>query len=258
MQRLADALTAAGHTPWFDKMLGSGERFRDAIERQLDESDAVVVVWSGRSKRSRWVVDEADWAMARGRLVPVRIDNGPLPLGYGAVHAIDFTAWTGAVDAAAFQELLVGIGGRSGAAVTPRPPLRTMTVGLGLGVVIAALFAAGWTSVAHAQDWSGASSTLRDGALLGAMSGIPVSLWAAYRARRMAQGSLAAVAVRAARVYLVAALVILPVVGFGAILGDPRPATDILRGTAAGTAIVGALIAMASGAVLTVAHLLRR
>lgn len=89
VEPLADALRAAGHALWWDAHLEGGHRFATEIARELEAADAVIVCWSAESVRSHWVLDEATHGRDRGCLIPVRLDETPLPLGFRQLQAID-------------------------------------------------------------------------------------------------------------------------------------------------------------------------
>ena len=58
------------------------------IEKALNEAKCVVVLWSERSVQSRYVRDEATYALDRDKLVPVAIENVNLPFRFtGSPHA---------------------------------------------------------------------------------------------------------------------------------------------------------------------------
>lgn len=54
-KRVANALTSAGHSVWWDRELHAGERFSAEIDKTLKTSDFVVVLWSRHSIDSAWV-----------------------------------------------------------------------------------------------------------------------------------------------------------------------------------------------------------
>ena len=89
VQRLASGLEKAGFQVWWDAALEGGHQFAAEIERQLNASDAVIVVWSEGSVRSNWVLDEAMHGRDRGCLIPVRFDDTPPPLGFRQIQSID-------------------------------------------------------------------------------------------------------------------------------------------------------------------------
>ena len=64
-----------GHEVWWDRELTAGAEFRPQIQLALDPAEVVIVVWSARSRLSRFVADEADLALSKGTLVPVVIDG---------------------------------------------------------------------------------------------------------------------------------------------------------------------------------------
>src|SRR5262249_2609828 len=63
--------------------LRAGEHFDDVIEKALSEAKCVIVMWSDRAVQSRYVRDEATYALDRKKLVPVAIENVILLLGLG-------------------------------------------------------------------------------------------------------------------------------------------------------------------------------
>ena len=49
IQPLVQALQADGHSVWWDQHIGTGDEWRETIERQLDVARCVIVAWSKRS-----------------------------------------------------------------------------------------------------------------------------------------------------------------------------------------------------------------
>jgi serine/threonine-protein kinase len=88
---------AAGITIWWDQNLGAGDAWRQQLSERLDAASVVVVLWTTRSMGAdgNFVQDEASRAMRRGTYLPVRLDHGELPLGFGALQAHDLTGWQG-------------------------------------------------------------------------------------------------------------------------------------------------------------------
>jgi TIR domain len=95
---LADALAADGHRVWWDRRLGGGMDFAAEIERQLAAARVAVVLWSGASVQSGFVRDESARAREAGKLLPVRIGEVALPLGFGTLHTLDLIDWDGDAD----------------------------------------------------------------------------------------------------------------------------------------------------------------
>src|SRR5262245_5246356 len=105
-RKLADALESEGWTVWWDPKLRAGERFDDVIEKALNEAKCVIVIWSERSVQSRYVRDEATYALEKDKLVPVAIENVSLPFRFRGGHTLSLLAWDGSKDSLAFRRLV--------------------------------------------------------------------------------------------------------------------------------------------------------
>ena len=105
-RRLADAMTRRGHQVWWDRQIVPGQTFDEVIEKALDESGCVVVLWSLKSVKSQWVKTEAAEAASRRILVPVRIDDVKIPLEFRRLQAADLTQWTGDAGSPEFEQFL--------------------------------------------------------------------------------------------------------------------------------------------------------
>lgn len=103
-RELAEFLDGEMHDTWWDRKLIGGQRFGKEIEKQIDAADKVIVIWSQDSVNSDYVLDEA--GRARKKLVPVRIDDVTLPLGFGPIHTIDLREWPRRL-----EEVLAAVGG---------------------------------------------------------------------------------------------------------------------------------------------------
>lgn len=102
---LAEALQARGFNIWWDRSLAAGQDYTAIIERELKGAKAVIVVWTQSSAMSTFVRDEAGRARDEGRLIPVTLDQVPIPLGFGSFQAEDFTKWNGGANAPQMQLL---------------------------------------------------------------------------------------------------------------------------------------------------------
>lgn len=78
-RELAGALTRFGWSVWYDRALFPSEEFDERIERELDASRCVIVIWSRTSIKSKWVRAEAEAADNQGKLIPVAFEPGIVP-----------------------------------------------------------------------------------------------------------------------------------------------------------------------------------
>jgi hypothetical protein len=90
---IAEALEGYGFSVWWDINLLPGEQFRDVIAEVIRTSRAALVLWSTKSIKSDWVLDEAARAKDENKLVPLKIDDASIPFGFGAIHAHCLERW---------------------------------------------------------------------------------------------------------------------------------------------------------------------
>ena len=147
--KIAEALSAAGLTLWWDTAIEGGSEFAEDIARELDAADVVVVVWSAASVGSAWVRDEAGAGRDRKRLVPVQLDATAPPLGFRQLQGIDLSGWKGRAGDPKFAGLIAAIARVAGSAPVaapapkPRSPLRFAPWLIAALLLVAAL-GAGW------------------------------------------------------------------------------------------------------------------
>lgn len=106
---IVKGLRASGLAVWWDEEIAGGNAWRSEITLRLQEAGCVVVVWSRLSvgDEGSFVRDEAQLAQKRRiALVPVRIDNVELPLGFGEVETVDLVGWQGDDSDRQFQRLI--------------------------------------------------------------------------------------------------------------------------------------------------------
>jgi TIR domain-containing protein len=87
-ERLAAILERRGWSVWWDRKLLGGDAFSQEIEKALDESRCVIVLWSSSSVGSAWVNNEAAEGAKRHVLLPIQIDRAAIPLGFRHLHAL--------------------------------------------------------------------------------------------------------------------------------------------------------------------------
>jgi hypothetical protein len=115
-QSQAEALAAVfarqGWSVWWDREILAGRAFEDDIERELRQAAVVVVLWSRASVASSWVRNEAAEGMARRILVPARIDDVAIPLGFRGLQTADLASWDGGDDGSVLQPLKRAVAAR--------------------------------------------------------------------------------------------------------------------------------------------------
>ena len=145
-QRLADALAEGRLRVWWDRDLVAGSEFAAAIETQLNSVAVVLGLWSADSVRSAFVRDECGHALRAGKLLPVRIEEVELPLGFGQLHTLDLLGWEGDTDDEAFQALRLEIERRRSRVPIPLaealPPARFDRRALRRAALVVAVIAA--------------------------------------------------------------------------------------------------------------------
>jgi len=130
IQTLVQALQADGYSVWWDQHIGTGDEWRQTIERQLDAAKCVIVVWSKRSvgPEGQFVRDEASRALQRRIYVPVTIDTVRVPLGFGENQATSLRGWRGNPSDPRYQAVLSAMrriaGGGSAEKTAKRPQMR--------------------------------------------------------------------------------------------------------------------------------------
>lgn len=92
---MAEAFETLGWSVWWDREIPIGKSFDQVIEEELNAARCVVVLWSRESARSRWVKTEAAAAADRDRLIPVLIEEGPIPLEFKRIQTAMLPGWRG-------------------------------------------------------------------------------------------------------------------------------------------------------------------
>lgn len=107
---LLSSLQSLGLSVWFDARIQTGETFDEVIEAELEKAKAILVCWSEKSARSKWVRSEAAIADNQRMLVPCFIEKCKLPPPFNLAQAADLTDWSGSVDHPGWSSVLERIG----------------------------------------------------------------------------------------------------------------------------------------------------
>jgi TolB-like protein/tetratricopeptide (TPR) repeat protein len=162
---LAQALEQAGLQVWWDTLIEGGAVFAKTIEAALVASDAVIVLWSGSSIASDWVLDEAAHGRHMKKLVPLSLDGTESPLGFRQYQSIALAIDHGRIDDASLQAVLRAVLPLAGREAVPLPTARSVAPAMvnasrrGLLIGGGALAAAAATGVLGWQrGWFGAAA----------------------------------------------------------------------------------------------------
>jgi formylglycine-generating enzyme required for sulfatase activity len=92
---IAEALESSGFEVWWDTVLRAGQTYDEVTESQLRDAWAVVVLWSNRSVRSKWVRAEATLGDRKSALIPVMIEQCERPIMFELIQTADLSHWDG-------------------------------------------------------------------------------------------------------------------------------------------------------------------
>jgi queuine/archaeosine tRNA-ribosyltransferase len=102
-------LLSQRYSVWWDVHIHSGD-YRSQIESQLQRAKCVIPVWCRISRSDADVLDEAAYAQRHGiPLLPIRIEDVELPLGFGNLHTVDLIGWDGNADDVGVRQLLQAV-----------------------------------------------------------------------------------------------------------------------------------------------------
>jgi hypothetical protein len=93
IRELVRAMEKHGWSVFWDRRIPTGKTWQSYIGQTLSDAQMVVVAWSSHSINSDWVMEEANDAKERGRLVPLLLDPVKPPLGFRGIQAADLTDW---------------------------------------------------------------------------------------------------------------------------------------------------------------------
>lgn len=89
VSELAAALARQGFDVWWDTHLPPGEDWDERIQRALEASEVILVVWTEASMQSREVRAEATYGLQESKLLPIRIEDVRLWARYNIVQYKD-------------------------------------------------------------------------------------------------------------------------------------------------------------------------
>lgn len=108
---IVEMLEDEGWSIWWDRGIEPGMKWLPILDKELANSRAVVVLWSKKSSKSKWVRKEARAGLAKGALVPIVLDEGSIPQAFSGHQATDLSKWTGDSHLTEVQTLLRRLAG---------------------------------------------------------------------------------------------------------------------------------------------------
>ena len=99
-------LRAEGIATWRDNRLGVGDSWRDVIADNLQNSAAVLVLWSAAALESRHVLAEAEASARLEKYFPVLLETVEPPKGLRSVQSADLTRWGGGAAAPEWRDIV--------------------------------------------------------------------------------------------------------------------------------------------------------
>ncbi|KPA13337.1 radical SAM protein [Candidatus Magnetomorum sp. HK-1] len=93
MNQLATVLRDRRLNVWSDQKIHGGAKFDDEIEKQLNLSKCVIVLWSENSISSDFVISEASRARKQNKLIPILLDQVSIPIEFERLHYINLVDW---------------------------------------------------------------------------------------------------------------------------------------------------------------------
>jgi len=108
-RQLANVLGSLGWKVFIDRRIPAGKTWADYIGKELEEAKCVIVIWSKASLVSRFVKLEANNALAKGKLIPVLIEDVSPPFEFSDLHAADLSKWDGDKNSEEFRNLVTDI-----------------------------------------------------------------------------------------------------------------------------------------------------
>lgn len=106
---IVKALERSGWSLWWDPQIPVGKTWREVIDAALKAARCVLVVWSNKSIKRRWVIEEAEYGHENNIYVPVLIEEAQLPLGFRQIQAARLIDWHGDVNDPNYVQLLEAI-----------------------------------------------------------------------------------------------------------------------------------------------------
>jgi hypothetical protein len=124
---LAGEFERRGFSVWWDREIPPGKSFDQVIEAELNSARSVVVLWSAHSVKSRWVKTEAAAAADRNCLVPILIDDVPIPFEFRRIQTARLLHWDNPTEDPEFLMIVDAVRETASRNTSVSSPLREQT-----------------------------------------------------------------------------------------------------------------------------------
>lgn len=126
VERVRDGLIAAGLTVWWDDDVTPRENWDRILEREIQDADYVLVLWTENSIDSNWVRTEVAWTLEHkpGKLVQARFRDARIPMLAYLTQYVDL-AWDAPERSGGWSKLLEWLGKPQPVAPRAPPPPTT-------------------------------------------------------------------------------------------------------------------------------------
>ncbi len=94
-KQIAGLLENKGWSVWWDRKIPIGQKYDNVIENELQQASCVLVLWTQGSVKSDWVMNEATEAAQKGTLLPVVLEQVPIPLAFKRIESAMLIDWNG-------------------------------------------------------------------------------------------------------------------------------------------------------------------
>ncbi len=143
-KRIANLIEAQGYLVWWERDLGAPE---SGAAHAAAHAPCVIALWSRASLSSRWVMEEAEAAAARGALLEAMLDPIGSPLERPARDPLNLTTWSGeAEDNPTWKALMARVrslaGAPQGRPISKLPYAVVSGVGLAVAAALTAVLTA--------------------------------------------------------------------------------------------------------------------
>ena len=119
---LAEALSQMGWSVSWSRIVPNEKTWEAVLEEELAAARGLLVVWSAKSIKRKWVIDEVDQGIRRRvPIFQVLIDRVSPPLPFRSQQSVNLSAWDGGTNSFAFQSLVRQIRKTLGQPTMPSP-----------------------------------------------------------------------------------------------------------------------------------------